>query len=109
MDAISNAAFLAQQGNVAIGAGRSAPSFEHAKTPEQVRKVAEDFEAFFLGQMLQPLFSGIDVEPPFGGGHAEEIWQSMMVDEYGKAMAKSGGIGIADAVMRQMIIMQEGQ
>jgi hypothetical protein len=30
------------------------------------------------------------------------------VDEYGKAFARAGGIGIADAVLREILKMQEG-
>ena len=32
---------------------------------------------------------------------------SMMIDQYGQAMAKNGGIGIADAVERELLKMQE--
>jgi Rod binding domain-containing protein len=31
----------------------------------------------------------------------------MMVQEYGKIMAKAGGIGVADHVARQMLQLQE--
>jgi Rod binding domain-containing protein len=31
----------------------------------------------------------------------------MMIDEYGKLMSKSGGIGIADHVTRQLLQEQE--
>lgn len=68
---------------------------------------ARDFEAFFISQMLQPMFKSLSAEPPFGGGHAEEVWRSLMVDEYGKMMAASGRTGIADAVMRAMLAEQE--
>ncbi|MBB4264434.1 rod-binding protein [Roseospira visakhapatnamensis] len=73
----------------------------------QAAAAARDFEAFFLGQMLQPMFSGLSTAPPFGGGHAEQVWRSLMVDEYGKMMAASGRTGIADAVMRTMLSQQE--
>ena len=59
--------------------------------------------------MMQPMFANIDVEEPFGGGNAEKIWRTMMVDEYGKSMAKSGGIGIADTVYREILRAQEAQ
>ncbi|MAH84590.1 MAG: hypothetical protein CBB68_09695 [Rhodospirillaceae bacterium TMED8] len=75
----------------------------------QMRETAEDFEAVFLSQMLQPMFQNIRPESPFGGGHGEDVWRSMQVQEYGKAITKAGGIGIADAVMREMILMQEAQ
>ena len=74
---------------------------------EKARQTAIDFEAFFLGQMLQPMFANINPEPPFGGGHAEKIWRSMLVDEIGKAVANTGGIGIADSIQREILKMQE--
>ena len=74
----------------------------------EMNKQALDFEAFFLSQALQPMFENIEPVGPFGGGAGSDIWKSMQVDEYGKALAKSGGIGIADAVMKQLLIAQEG-
>ena len=77
-------------------------------TKEQAHKVSTDFEAVFLSQMLQPMFQGTEAEEPFGGGSSEEMWRSLQLDEYGKALAQSGGIGLADQVMRQMLQAQEG-
>ena len=74
---------------------------------EKARDVAEKFEAFFLGQMLQPMFASIEPAEPFGGGHAEKIWKSLMVDEVGKSMAKNGGIGLADMIQTQLLQLQE--
>ncbi|MEK9673519.1 MAG: rod-binding protein [Rhodospirillaceae bacterium] len=86
----------------AAGAGQ-------AKQMQRFRKVAEDFEAVFIAEMIRPMFQNIEAEAPFSGGPAEDIWRNMQVDEYGKAFAKSGGIGIADQVMQQLIRMQEGR
>ncbi len=74
---------------------------------ERARRVSQEFEAVFLGQVLQPMFSGIKAEEPFGGGFAAEMWRSLQVAEYGKAMARAGGIGIGDAVFRQILQTQE--
>ena len=76
---------------------------------KQMRKVAKDFEAVFISQMLQPMFQDLGAEAPFGGGHGEDVWRSLQVQEYGKAIADAGGIGIADKVMREMIQMQEAR
>ena len=78
-------------------------------TAQRMRDVAEDFESVFIAEMIRPMFENIQTEEPFGGGPAEDIWRNMQVDEYGKAMAKTGGIGIADAVMDQLIRMQEAR
>ena len=75
----------------------------------QLRKVSEDFEAVFVSQMLQPMFANLGAEKPFGGGSSEGMWRSMQVEEYGKTIVKSGGIGVADSVFREMLKMQEVQ
>jgi len=73
------------------------------------RETAEDFEAFFLSQIFAQMFQGLDVDPVFGGGPGESMFRSLMNEEYGKALAKNGGVGIADSVMRELIAMQEDQ
>jgi Rod binding domain-containing protein len=61
-----------------------------------------------IGQMLQPMFDTVDTSGGmFGGGQAEKMWKPMMVDEMAKMMAKNGGIGLSDAVFREMLEMQE--
>lgn len=73
---------------------------------EQAKKAAEQFESFFLGQMLEYMNSDIDGQGMFGGGHAEDVWRSMLNQEYGKEIAKSSSLGVADAVMRSMLQAQ---
>jgi len=72
-------------------------------------KVAEDFEAMFVSQMLTPMFAGLDAEGEFDGGSAELSYRGMLVNEYGKSIAKAGGIGLAGPVKAELIRMQEGQ
>jgi Rod binding domain-containing protein len=76
-------------------------------SPDQLRTAARDFEAFYLARALEPMFEGLSSEAPFGGGMAEDMWRSLLIDEYGKAIAKAGGIGIADAVVRGLVDLQE--
>lgn len=84
------------------GAAKSQPGLEAS-----ARKAATEFEAVFLTTMLEGMFSGLKTEPPFGGGHGEKIYRSMMVGEYAKEIARSGGLGIADHVYREIIAAQE--
>jgi flagellar protein FlgJ len=93
----------------AYKASRVPPQLGKVNSAVQAQKTAQDFEAFFLGQMLQPMFEGLGAEKPFGGGNAEKIWRTMMVDEMGKAMAEAGGIGIADQVQREILRLQEAE
>jgi len=93
----------------AMSQGPQLPNLAKTADVNQVRKTAEDFEAVFLAQMFKPMFEGIESDGPFGGGQAENMWRSLMVEEYGKSVARAGGIGIADAVMKEMLKLQEVQ
>jgi len=73
------------------------------------RKVAQDFESFFISSMLETMSSGLDVDPMFGGGSAEEVFRSLLNQEYARTFAQAGGIGVADAVYREMMRAQEVQ
>ena len=88
-------------------AARIAASAGKGADRAAVRQAAEDFEAVFLTQMLAPMFDTLESDTMFGGGPSEEIYRSMMVEEYGKALARNGGVGIADHVELELLRIQE--
>lgn len=95
---------MSQVGNAAATPSSVLSPREIAKTKQS----AVDFEAVVLGEMLQPMFKTVDTSKGlFGGGAGEATWKPMMVDEMAKSIAKNGGIGIADAVMKEMLRAQE--
>ncbi|MSP68020.1 MAG: chemotaxis protein [Alphaproteobacteria bacterium] len=77
------------------------------KDPIAARTAAEEFEAVFLSQMLDGMFAGIETDGAFGGGFSEGIYRGMLNQQYAKLIAKQGGVGIADAVMREIMKTQE--
>ena len=79
------------------------PVFDVKKAEES----AESFEAFFLSRMMESMFEGVSTDGMFGGGHAEKIYRSLLLDEYGKEMAKLGSVGVKDYVMQAVLQMQE--
>lgn len=74
---------------------------------EKMDSVANEFEAQFISQMLSNMFSTVDPSESLGGSDTEEVYQSMLVNEYGKIIARTGGVGVADQVKRMMIQQQE--
>jgi Rod binding domain-containing protein len=72
-----------------------------------IRKTAQDFEAVFASQMMQQMFDSIHTDAMFGGGNGEDMFRPMLIDEYGKQIAKHGGLGIAEAVMHTLLSAQE--
>ena len=76
-------------------------------TKEQARVVAEQFEGVFLNQMMAAMFEGVGDEDAFGGSYAEETYRGLLTETYADTITKSGGIGIADSIMRELISLQE--
>jgi Rod binding domain-containing protein len=72
-----------------------------------LKKAAQDFEAMFMSSMLESMTAGVKPNKLFGGGNGEQMYRSMLNQEYGKAIAATGSIGIADSIEREMLRMQE--
>ena len=80
-----------------------------SKDLRSIEQVAEDFEALFISEMMKPMFEGIKPDPLFGGGKGEEIFQGLLQQEYGKLMAQTGQLGIADVIKQELIRIQESK
>jgi len=69
--------------------------------PAALRSVAQQFEAVLLTQLLQQMH-----KPMMPGGMFDtpeaQSWNSMVDQRMGVQLAKAGGIGIADALLRQI-------
>ncbi len=80
------------------------PAQQHAS---QIDRKAQEFEALVLSQMLAPMFENTKGPSLLGGGKADQdAFQSLLHDEYAKAIAARGGVGIADFVKDVLIQMQ---
>lgn len=93
-----------------LSQARPAPEAAAAEDGRDPRawEAAKEFEAQFVSTLFQSMFKGLeDPENPFSGGPGETMFSSLLVDQYGQQMAKSGGIGLADSVYREMLKMQE--
>lgn len=65
---------------------------------DEVRGVAEDFESLFLGIVLKSMRDTVQKSGLLDGGNAEDIYASMLDDEYAKSMAAQRHTGIADNI-----------
>lgn len=65
---------------------------------DEVRGVAEDFESLFLGIVLKSMRQTVQKSGLLDGGNAEDIYASMLDDEYAKTMAAQRHTGIADNI-----------
>jgi peptidoglycan hydrolase FlgJ len=103
----SPAAGLATSGSAVPGSSKpSHPS--QVADPVKTAKAAKDFEAMAIGQLLQPMFDTVNTTTgTFGGGHGEEAWKPMLVQEFAKQIEAHGGLGLAKPVYDAMLRMQE--
>ena len=94
--------------STALSAAKPKPALTGtAKTAAQAEKAAQEFEAVFINQMIGTMFEGVKTDGPFGGGPAETMFRSLMIDHYSKTIAGQGGFGLADQVKREILRMQE--
>lgn len=71
---------------------------------DELRKATQDFEAVFIAQLLSQMRKAM--APPsslLGGGREEETFRDLMDQEIGKSVARRGGLGIGEAVYRQLL------
>lgn len=90
-----------------IGDASTAQLQAALKVKGKAKEAAQNFEAMFLSNMFQEMFTDIDGDGPFGGSGALKVWRSFMTDQYAKAFAKAGGIGIAPVVY-DTILKEQG-
>jgi flagellar protein FlgJ len=85
----------------------AAPTSTGPTVPDEVRRAAEEFESVFLSEMLAPMFESLQTDGLGGGGMGEEIFRPMLVERYAESITRSGGVGIADSIIRELMRMQE--
>jgi len=77
--------------------------------PVVAKKLATQFEGTLVSQFLDQMFEGIPTDGEFGGGEGEEMFRSLLTDEYGKQIESSGGFGLSSAIQRQLLQTQEAR
>lgn len=73
----------------------------------EARRVAQQFESLFLNQMLEHMSASLKTDGPFGGGQGEQIFRSLLNQEYAGSLQKRGGIGLADDIYNQILKLQQ--
>lgn len=90
----------------AASALKSGGATANTLTAEKAREAAEEFEAVFLSQMLATMTQELGGA---GGvaGEGGDVYRDMFTQEVAKMISRSGGIGVADTVLQEMLKIQE--
>lgn len=78
-----------------------------AMTVDKADAVSKDFESMFVSQMLEQMFGDSSGEEAFGGSETNDVYKGLLMDQYGKLIARAGGIGIAPYVKQELLKQQE--
>ena len=87
--------------------GSVCPSKEAADTAK-ARKACREFESILLYRMLSTMRKAFQDEDGEDSGFGGDIFKSMMDEQLSLALAKSGGIGLADMLGKALGIESEG-
>ncbi len=75
----------------------------------QAKKVSQDFEALMVGMMMKSMRETVGKDKLTGGGHGEDVYRSMLDQEYAAVSVKrGGGLGLA-RIIEKDIIRQESR
>ena len=73
---------------------------------DALRHAAQEFEAIFLAQVLGTMTEGVAADELLGDAQGG-VFHEMLNQEIAKLISRTGGIGVADAVLREMLKAQE--
>ena len=68
---------------------------------------AKEYESVFISQFLGSMFSGIQTDGITGGGQGEEMFRSLIINEYGKSIEQQGGFGLATKMQAELLKHQQ--
>lgn len=84
-------------GSGAVGAATGAtPATTPSTTDNSIREAAEGFEGIFMSMLVEEMMKGTQV------AEANPVYSGLMIQKLGDQLARSGGIGLADVLERQL-------
>ncbi|MCI4662270.1 MAG: rod-binding protein [Neomegalonema sp.] len=77
------------------------PRIDPQAQDAQLRKVATDFEAAFVSEMLK--YAGVaENNSAFNGGPGEDAFRSFLLREYAEEISGQGVMGLADKIYTEL-------
>jgi len=73
-----------------------------AEDDKRLREACQEMESVFLNQVLSTMRSTVPPNALLGRSQAEDIFQGMLDQEYAKSASKTGSIGLAEIIFRQL-------
>ncbi|MDW7675764.1 MAG: rod-binding protein, partial [Bacillota bacterium] len=68
---------------------------QKSNNDEKLKEACQQFESYFLNQMLKGMKNTIPKNDMMPKSYAREIYEGMLDEQYSESMSKAGGIGLA--------------
>lgn len=75
---------------------------KNLSSKEKLSVLAHEFESVLMNQMLRSMRATIEKADLIDGGHAEEIYQDLLDEQFARHMAYSQTGGLAETLTEQM-------
>ncbi len=79
-----------------------------ARDVAEIKKISDEFESMFLNLVMKSMRDTVQKSGLVDGGNAEDIYKSLLDDEYTKMMAQQRSTGIADNIEEFLLRAQAG-
>lgn len=103
MNAIGTGPIANQPSAPAKAADKAATARHTDQAREKIRDLSQQFESIFLNLMLTAMRKSVPKSELMDGGNGEEIFRSMLDQEYAKSMAQRDMTGLARAIEASLI------
>lgn len=71
-------------------------------SPEAIREAARTFESLFINEIMKNMRKTLPQDGLLNQGFANNVFNSMLDQEYSQIASKSGQLGLADVIARQL-------
>lgn len=87
---------------------QKALSLHNIRSATDLKNATQDFETLFIQKLLNVMQEGMGKNDILHSKQ-EEMWRSMLNEEYAKNFSKAGGIGLADMLYEYLapLVLQE--
>jgi Rod binding domain-containing protein len=82
--------------------------FQNAKKDKELQKVCADFESVLLNYMFQAMKKTVGDGGLFGDSFRKDMYESLFFEKISQKFAEARGVGIGEALYRQLSAKTKG-
>lgn len=88
--------------------GNTAPDAQPSRPDAKLKNACADFEGIMLQQLFESMKKTVGSGGVFGDSHQKQMYESMFIQEVSATLARERGVGLAEALYRQVARQTDG-